>query len=82
MLKGEEDKLFLGRMVRILQKYDVLAGNVKARVEIKRTEDELVPVYFLRLPEIEAGTKVLLEDIRDKLIAKIPIKPTEMTEGD
>ncbi|HDH91506.1 MAG TPA: CpaF family protein [Candidatus Aenigmarchaeota archaeon] len=60
-------------MEKILENYEVSADWVKAEVTIKRTND-FAPIYELKLPKIEKGTKALLDRIRSSLLAEIPIK--------
>lgn len=61
-----------------LEKYSVEADRVKGEVSIQTTPKELVPLYILRLPEIEAGTLALLDQVREKLLARIAIKTSEL----
>jgi flagellar protein FlaI len=65
---------------QILEKYIVVSDHVRSEVEIKRTSDELVPVYTLKLPTLEVGTLAVLDKIRELLITEIPIKPTELLD--
>ena len=67
-------------MGKSLAKYKISADWVSGEVEIKRVPEEFVPIYFLKLPEIEAGTKALLEKVRENLIAQIPMKPAEIMD--
>lgn len=64
----------------ILERYTVVLDNVKGDVEIKRDPAELVPVYFLKLPKIEPGTLAVLDKIRELMIARIPLKTTELLD--
>ncbi|MEM7825096.1 MAG: type II/IV secretion system ATPase subunit [Candidatus Aenigmatarchaeota archaeon] len=65
---------------QILEKYAIILDNVRSEVEIKKTTEELVPVYILKLPSISPGTSAILDKIRDLLITEIPIKPTELLD--
>jgi hypothetical protein len=64
----------------VLEKYVVTSDKVSGEVEIKRVPNELVPIYFLRLPKIEPGTLAILDKIRELLVTKIPIKSTELLD--
>jgi len=66
--------------MKILEKYKITADKVTGEVEIKRVETELVPIYDLKLPKIEPGTLAILDKIKELLIAKIPLKPSELLE--
>lgn len=63
-----------------IEKYKVKADQVTGDIEIKRTSDELVPVYYLKLPTIEAGTKAVIDRIKEMLITEIPIKTSELLD--
>lgn len=56
-----------------MDKYKIFHG-VYVGVTIMRKPGSFVPVYVLNLPRLEPATLAFLEDVRDKLIAKIPIK--------
>lgn len=62
------------------ERYWIEADNVKAEVEINIVPQEFVPIYFLKLPEIEAGTRALLDRIRDKLLGKVAMKTAEILD--
>ncbi|MEM5878890.1 MAG: ATPase, T2SS/T4P/T4SS family [Candidatus Aenigmatarchaeota archaeon] len=61
------------------ESYKVSSEGIEASVSIKKTSD-FVLIYELKLPEIAAGTSVLLEKIRTMLLTEIPIKPTELMD--
>ncbi len=65
---------------RILDKYSILAEKVRADVEIKVTSKDFIPIYDVRMPKLEKGTNILLEEIRDKLITMMRIKITELMD--
>jgi len=65
---------------KVLEKYVVVVDKVSGEVEIKRVQNELVPIYFLKLPKIEPGTLAILDKIRELLITRIPIKSTELLD--
>lgn len=65
----------------VLEKYTIVSDNVRGDVEIRREPDELVPIYFLKLPKIEPGTLAILDKIRELLIAKMPLKTTELLDA-
>ena len=65
---------------KILDRYPISAENVKATVEIVSTPKEFVPLYLLRMPRLEEGTRVLLEEVKDKLVSTLRIKVSELTD--
>ncbi len=64
----------------VLSKYHVEAYKVKGEVTIERTAKEFVPVYFLRLPEIQPATLALMDQVREKILAEVAIKTAELLE--
>jgi len=65
---------------RIIEKYSILAEKVRADVEIKITPKDFVPVYDVKMPKLEKATNILLEEIRDRLIAMMRLKVTELMD--
>lgn len=65
---------------KILDGYDVLAGKVRARIEIISTPREYVPVYNLRMPTWEKGTIALLDEIKDTVVSEMQIKAVELLD--
>jgi len=65
---------------KLLEKYVIVADNVSGGVEIKKKETELVPIYELKLPSIEPGTLAVLGKVKELLIARIPLKTTELLD--
>ncbi len=64
-------------VIENIENYDLNLRGARAQVTIVKGKS-YVTVYELNLPAIEAGTKALLADIRDKLIAEITIAPREI----
>ena len=54
--------------------YTINAESIKIKVTIRKEPGKFVPVYILSLPRLEPATIAFLEDIRDELISKVPIK--------
>jgi flagellar protein FlaI len=65
---------------KVIETYDVEAYKVKARVSIERTEKEFVPIYVLKMPEIEPGTLALMDQVGERILAEVPIKFTELID--
>ena len=65
---------------KILDKYSILAERVRADIVIKITSKDFVPIYDVRMPKLEKGTNILLEEIRDKLISMMRIKVTDLMD--
>lgn len=65
---------------KILEKYPVSAERVKAMVEIVSTAKDFVPIYMLKMPKLEKGTQVLLDEVKDKLVSVLRIKVSELTD--
>jgi flagellar protein FlaI len=62
-----------------IESYKISSEGIEANVSIEKTSD-FVSIYNLKLPEIAAGTLVLLEKIRAILLTEIPIKPAELMD--
>lgn len=62
------------------QNYLVEVDNIQAEVEIRIVPQEFVPIYFLKIPEIEAGTSAFLGKIKEKLLGRIALKTTEIMD--
>jgi flagellar protein FlaI len=65
---------------RILDKYSVIANKIKGDVEIISSPEDFVPLYIIRMPELEKGTLILLDKIREILVTVVKIKVTELTD--
>ncbi len=64
----------------ILETYTILADNVKATVEIKTTETEYIPLYFLVRPQMSAATHAVLNTMRDELITMVNLSVKEFVD--
>ncbi len=67
---------------KILSKYVLGLKHHKVNVVIEKNPEEFVPRYKLNIPELEPATLAFLEDVRDKLIEKIPIKLEDIRDPD
>jgi len=63
-----------------LDKYVLSSDKVRMDVDIIQPPYEFVPVYTLKIPKLERGTVVMLEDIKDTVISQIPIKINELMD--
>ncbi|MEM5828134.1 MAG: ATPase, T2SS/T4P/T4SS family [Candidatus Aenigmatarchaeota archaeon] len=59
--------------MKILDKYKINLEFVSAEVEIIDRGD-FVSYYNIKIPKLEKGTEILKEEIKEKLIAEVPIK--------
>ncbi len=64
----------------VIAKYFIEGYKVKAEVSVERTIKEFVPLYVLKLPEIQPATLALMDQIREKILAQAAIKTTELLE--
>ena len=64
------------------ESYTIDLGRVRIAVTIAKQTDKFVPSYILKLPRMEHATLAFLEDVRDKLITKIPIRLESMRDPD
>ena len=63
-----------------LDKYNIIADNVTATVNIWATPTENVPVYELITPDLGPGTEALLSSLSDELAANVPIEIEDVTD--
>jgi len=64
----------------VFEKYSLTADRVTMDVEIGRAPEEFVPLYVLKMPKLEKGTLILMEDIKDTVVSEMPIKITELLD--
>ncbi len=60
--------------------YSWVCDNVPVKVTVKKTDTEFVPVYELETPKISAGTKALLKDIKENVIASYDFGDADMLD--
>jgi len=65
---------------RILDKYTIISDRIKGDVEIVSTPDDFVPLYIIKIPELEKGTIILLDKIREILITVVKIRVSELID--
>jgi len=61
-----------------ISEYEVTVDNVKARINILKTPQEFVPIYKLSFPRIGPATRAVLDEIRERMITELDIKPVEV----
>ncbi|MCD6547352.1 MAG: CpaF family protein [Nanoarchaeota archaeon] len=67
-------------MAEILDKYVIKHDQVRVGISIYKEPDKFVPTYHLMLPKLERATLAFLEDVRDKLIARVPIRIDDLRD--
>lgn len=65
---------------KVRYKYDILADEVPALVEVVDIPKEFLPIYRIKYPLIGPGTSAMLDSIREKLIANIALKNVEILD--
>ncbi len=63
-----------------IERYYVEAYKVRAEVMLEKSPKEFVPIYVLKVPEAEPATLALMDQIREKILAEISIKTTELLD--
>ncbi|MBN2250895.1 MAG: CpaF family protein [Candidatus Altiarchaeota archaeon] len=63
----------------LLESYEVESDTVKTRVSI--VEKGYMPFYKLTIPEVDVATKVLLDDIKERLIGAIDMNISEVFDA-
>lgn len=76
MEKGRESQeKSKGKEERLIENYEVDSEGIKTRIDI--LEKDYAPFYKLIIPEVGVATKVLLDDIKERLIGAM-----DMSVGD
>jgi len=65
---------------KILDRYDISANKIRGEVKIILSDNEFVPIYTFKTPAIEKGTLALLDKIKERVIAEVPVKTTELAD--
>jgi len=66
----------------VLDSYDFEVDDVPASVAIVKDQEEYVPVYKIKCPEVEPATRAVLEDVREKMIEQTVIPFGEVLNPD
>ncbi len=66
----------------VISSYEFELDGVPASVTISREPKEFVPIYKIKCPELEPGTKAVLDDVREKLIEETVIPFGEVLNPD
>ena len=82
---GKEAKKIVGKQVKdfgkVLESYTVKSeGNMDISVRIKKKGPMII--YDLEIPEVDAATSVLLEDVRNELISVATVGMREIVDPD
>ena len=64
----------------MLDSYYVDLGIFSVKVEIKEEKDKFVPVYKVKFPKLDEGTRAIYQEIRNRLISQIQIVSHEISE--
>ncbi len=57
-----------------LAKYEIPCDGLNSKVEIIKTKSSFVPIYKITIPTIEPGTLAIIDEIKEKLTLKLPIR--------
>lgn len=64
----------------ILQTYEFYAAKIPVKIEIKRKEEDFVPLYEVIIPTLSLGTRVALESAKAELLSSVHIELTELLD--
>lgn len=65
---------------KVRYKYDIIADDVPAVVEVVDIPKEFLPLYRIKYPLIGPGTSAILDSVREKLIASIALTNVEILD--
>ena len=60
-------------MEKILDKYQIIADRVPAKITIYEQKEDSVPIYKIELPQIGETTKLMLDQFMEDLSDKVPV---------
>ena len=66
--------------MKLIDKYQVIADDITADISIREEPSEFVYVYDLDIPKIKESTRAYLDSIKNKLIAAIPMLPSDVLD--
>ncbi|MBU0530137.1 MAG: ATPase, T2SS/T4P/T4SS family [Candidatus Aenigmatarchaeota archaeon] len=65
---------------KLMEKYELNIDQVPTKIEILKVPNEFVPIYRLTFPQIEKATRAVLDDIRERMLTDLMIKPVEVLD--
>lgn len=65
---------------KLIESYTIIADNVPADISIYDDEDENVPVYEVKMPQLGPGTDAMLENLKDKIAESVPLEITGVVD--
>jgi len=65
---------------KVMEKYELTIDYVPTKIEILKDPKEFVPIYKLSFPKVEEATRAVLDDIREKMLADLIVKPIEVLD--
>ncbi|HDN90791.1 MAG TPA: CpaF family protein, partial [Candidatus Aenigmarchaeota archaeon] len=60
-----------------IEEYSFVSDGIPVKIKITRREGEFVPLYLVEVPKVDEKTRAIMEEIREKLITKVPIRTFE-----
>ncbi|MEM5792968.1 MAG: type II/IV secretion system ATPase subunit [Candidatus Aenigmatarchaeota archaeon] len=73
-------KNHLEQAEKILDQYELKVDKVIGEVKIIKKKEEFVPIYYLKLPQIEKGTSILMEQIKENLISEMKLSVSDILD--
>ncbi len=60
-----------------IEEYSFVSDGIPVKIKITRREGEFVPLYLVEVPKVDEKTRAIMEEVREKLITKVPIRTFE-----
>ncbi|HIE41208.1 MAG TPA: hypothetical protein EYP80_00935, partial [Candidatus Aenigmarchaeota archaeon] len=64
----------------MLDSYFLDLGIFNVKVEIFESREDFVPLYKVKFPKLDEGTRAIYEEIRNRLITQIQITSYDISE--
>ncbi|MFH1978463.1 MAG: ATPase, T2SS/T4P/T4SS family [Candidatus Aenigmatarchaeota archaeon] len=64
----------------VLETYQLVIDDVPAKITIKKSVTDFVPLYELIFPQIETATIAVLDEIREEMLSHIMVKTAEILD--
>ncbi|MCK4714530.1 MAG: Flp pilus assembly complex ATPase component TadA, partial [Candidatus Aenigmarchaeota archaeon] len=63
---------------KVHSKYEIVVNDVTANIRVYTSDEEYVPIYEILIPIVKDATEAALDDIRERLIDELDLRPAEI----
>ena len=76
----KSENIGVKKNMKKIDQYTIIADKVQAIVTILKRKEDYVPTYSVEIPKVEKATQAVLNHIREKLVATVHIKLSEILD--